>query len=195
MDDGDESTDPYATHKDGKRYYYTFVGQFWDQKLPHYCYYTIEGTGNWYRFTRFDETTANYTWSAYKCVIISTVDDANDTHSGSGKYRDDAQSNYPTVASGSDDLLTGGDLKIGFQDGINDYDFENSSRECIFLFNDDIIEVGEGSEATAIEVLDGERVAPLRGKVYNMNGQHVGNSVDGLSKGLYIINGKKVVIK
>lgn len=190
LNDDDDSTDPYAMHYDGKRYYYTFVGQFWDQKLPRYCYYTMEGTGNWYRLS----ADKNYTWNAYKCVILSTVEDANDTHDGSGKYRDDSQSNYPSIEEGSTDKLDG-DLKIGFQNGIDDYDFQNSAREYVFLFNDDIVEVGEGSETTAIEVLDGERVAPLKGKVYNMSGQHVGDSVEGLPKGLYIINGKKYVVK
>ncbi len=35
----------------------------------------------------------------------------------------------------------------------------------------------------------------LRGKVYNLQGQYVGSSLQGLSKGVYIINGKKVIIK
>lgn len=32
-------------------------------------------------------------------------------------------------------------------------------------------------------------------RVYNLNGQYVGNSTTGLPKGLYIVNGKKMVIK
>lgn len=35
----------------------------------------------------------------------------------------------------------------------------------------------------------------LQGKVFNLNGQLVGNSLEGLSKGIYIVNGKKVIIK
>lgn len=35
----------------------------------------------------------------------------------------------------------------------------------------------------------------LRGKFYNLQGQYVGSSLQGLSKGVYMINGKKVVIK
>ena len=35
----------------------------------------------------------------------------------------------------------------------------------------------------------------LQGKVYNLQGQCVGKSPKGLSKGVYIINGKKVIIK
>lgn len=35
----------------------------------------------------------------------------------------------------------------------------------------------------------------LRGKVYNLQGQYVGSSLQGLSQGVYMINGKKVIIK
>lgn len=35
----------------------------------------------------------------------------------------------------------------------------------------------------------------LQGKVYNLQGQCVGSSLQDLSKGVYIINGKKVIIK
>lgn len=32
-------------------------------------------------------------------------------------------------------------------------------------------------------------------RVYNLNGQYVGTTFNGLSKGVYIVNGKKVVVK
>ncbi len=32
-------------------------------------------------------------------------------------------------------------------------------------------------------------------KVYNLNGQYMGNSTAGLPKGVYIVNGKKMIIK
>jgi hypothetical protein len=35
----------------------------------------------------------------------------------------------------------------------------------------------------------------LQGKVYTLQGQCVASSLQGLSKGVYIINGKKVIIK
>lgn len=200
-DDQDNNTPAYEMHagdNSSKRYYYTFVGQFWDQPLPHYCYYTLEGTGKWYRFTRFDETTASYKWRAYKCVIICTQEVPDNTHTQSGLFRnnDDGHSFYPSVTTvGTQNDLLNGTLKIEFLDGINDYDFVNSSREYMFIFDDDIMDYGEGGQATAIDQLDGEYIRPLTGKVYNMNGQLVGNSVEGLSKGMYIVNGKKIVIK
>ena len=47
---------------------------------------------------------------------------------------------------------------------------------------------------TGISQVDGIKKA-LQGKVYNLQGQYVGSSLQGLSKGVYIINGKKVIIK
>lgn len=48
--------------------------------------------------------------------------------------------------------------------------------------------------ATGIEdlVIDGVKA---NGRVYNLNGQYVGNSLNGLQPGLYIHNGKKIVVK
>lgn len=49
-----------------------------------------------------------------------------------------------------------------------------------------------GGELTGIDAVDnGEAV--MTGKVYNLNGQYVGNSLEGLKKGVYIVNGKKVL--
>ena len=49
-------------------------------------------------------------------------------------------------------------------------------------------------QTTAISQVEDIKKA-LRGKVYNLQGQYVGSSLQGLSKGVYIINGKKVIIK
>ena len=48
--------------------------------------------------------------------------------------------------------------------------------------------------ATGIEdlVIDGVKA---NGRVYNLNGQFVGNSLNGLQPGLYIQNGKKIIVK
>ena len=50
------------------------------------------------------------------------------------------------------------------------------------------------STTTGISQVEGIKQA-LQGKVYNLQGQSVGSSLQGLSKGVYIINGKKVIIK
>lgn len=48
--------------------------------------------------------------------------------------------------------------------------------------------------STGIDQVENVKQA-LRGKVYNLNGQLVGTSTEGLAKGVYIVNGKKVIIK
>lgn len=62
--------------------------------------------------------------------------------------------------------------------------------------------VPKGSSAAAINInIDGETTginsietnATVNGKVYNLNGQYVGNSLNGLKKGIYVVNGKKVI--
>ena len=62
--------------------------------------------------------------------------------------------------------------------------------------------VPSGASAAAINInIDGETTginnieteATINGKVYNLNGQYVGNSLNGLKKGIYVVNGKKVI--
>lgn len=53
--------------------------------------------------------------------------------------------------------------------------------------------VNIGGDLSSIDkLMNGEA---MTGKVYNLNGQYVGNTLDGLAKGLYIMNGKKYVVK
>ena len=182
------------------KYYYTMIGQFWQQPLPQYCLYMSRG--NWYRYT---DTSKGYTWDPYKCVIMATqelVKEEGDKHYGGGYRRgaDDAYTNYPQVEEGTTDLLKS-EFKLGFLDGRDDDDFDNvgTYAKYIFSFEDEgIVELdADGNETTAITKLDGEDILPTtaNGKVFNMSGQHVGNSLNGLSKGMYIVNGKKVIVK
>ena len=190
----------YDNNGNTYKYYYTMIGQFWQQPLPQYCLYMSKGS--WYRYT---DTSKGYTWDPYKCVIMATqelVKEEGDKHYGGGFRRgaDDEYTNYPQVEEGTTDLIKT-EFKLGFLDGRDDDDFgeTGTSAKYVFSFDDEgIIELGEdGNEVTAISNLDGEDILPVNanGKVYNLSGQHVGNSLNGLSKGMYIVNGKKVVVK
>lgn len=48
---------------------------------------------------------------------------------------------------------------------------------------------------TGIQALDKYETTKNDARVYNLNGQFVGRSLQGLSKGIYISNGKKFVVK
>lgn len=53
---------------------------------------------------------------------------------------------------------------------------------------------GEGSKAVAADI-DIIKVAPADGKVYTIDGIYAGDNLNLLREGIYIVNGKKVVIK
>lgn len=189
----------YDVNGTAYHYNYTMVGQYWQQPLPQYCFYMSKG--KWYRYStpQTDKNGNPYTWDPYKCIIMATpeIDDTED-HPMSGKYRDNDKSVYPTVVAGTDDLLEE-NFSLTFLDGRDDDDFDQmANAKYVFTFDDGITEFDEnGNEVTAIESIDGESTieVPGNGKVYNMSGQMVGKSVGNLGKGLYIVNGKKVVIK
>lgn len=176
-----------AKYKDGnetKDYKYRFMGQYWHQDLPLYSYY-ITG-GKWYYYkTKKD----GYYWKPYNCIInISSVLDET------------ATTYYKIVGVDSKDAAKlEGDLYMKYTNGHNDDFVENENkteaRSIRIIFDDAIEEYdSEGNEVTAIESLDGQMLAPVSGKVYNMKGQYVGTGVDGLQKGIYIVNGKKIVV-
>lgn len=190
-------TDP--VDNTSKRYFYTMIGQFWEQPLPQYCLYMSKG--NWYRYTNVPANVSDrYLWDPYKCVIIPTVEKADADHPKSGGYRDNSEgaSNYPQPKAGTTDKLES-DFKLQFLDGRNDDDFENyEAAKHVFVFDDEgVTEYDEnGVIASAIESIDGESTSiSADSKVYNISGQHVGNMRNGLSKGMYIVNGKKFVVK
>ena len=182
-----------------KKYYYTMIGQFWTQKLPLYCIY-MSGNNHWYRYDQ-DE---GYNWQAYKCVIMASKEGTDNTvaHYGGGyRQAEGDYTHYPTVKENTTDQLDNS-FKLGFLDGRNDDDFDTATNPVgtryIFAFDDGIVELDEeGNEVTAIEELDGEIVAPLKddNRVYNMQGQYVGQMNNSLGKGMYIVNGKKIVVK
>lgn len=196
------------TYKDDEgnehKYFYSMIGQFNDQYLPKYCVYLAKdpntGKNKWYRYTGKN---GNYTWAAYKCVILATTEDADGK---GGKYRAEAgegptYSYYPEVKKiGTSSDYVEEPPVIRFADGRDDDDFENfTESKYIFAFDDEgITEFDENGEmVTSIDRLDGEdlTIDASNCKVYNMSGQYVGSSLNGLSRGMYIVNGKKFVVK
>ena len=51
------------------------------------------------------------------------------------------------------------------------------------------------SQTTGISRSTTAEARPMVSRVYNLNGQYVGASLSGLPKGIYIVNGRKVVVK
>lgn len=61
----------------------------------------------------------------------------------------------------------------------------------VFPTNTAAAKLNFDGETTGINRI--ETNATVNGKVYNLNGQYVGNSLNGLKKGIYVVNGKKVI--
>lgn len=61
----------------------------------------------------------------------------------------------------------------------------------VFPTNTAAAKLNFDGETTGINSIETE--ATVNGKVYNLNGQYVGNSLNGLKKGIYVVNGKKVI--
>jgi hypothetical protein len=169
---------------DNDDFIYTFVGQYWQQQLPLGCYYL--GAGNkFYRATAplgDSEVWSKWAWKPYVAVITPTTGASNTIVV------------EPLYGGASKGYMR--DLSMTF--GAEDDSFDKTSwaRSIEIVFDDGIVEVGDdGSVATKIEVLDGVEIPSATAKVFNLRGQYVGNTLNGLSKGMYIMNGKKVVVK
>ena len=50
-----------------------------------------------------------------------------------------------------------------------------------------------GNEITSVEGIDADSFIQTTGRIYNLNGQQVGNDLEALPRGVYIVNGKKVM--
>lgn len=88
-----------------------------------------------------------------------------------------------------DKYITDGTVDV--QKSGNNYVITLNSTQGAYSFSGEV----EGT-ATGINAISGNIVKSACGdKVYNLNGQYVGNSTKNLTKGLYLVNGKKVVVK
>ena len=159
---------------------YGFQGQYWEQMLPLGCYY-LAANQKFYRATA--EDTNNPGWSVWKWKPYVAVITPKTSKTETEVKKNGAQytQSYSEVFSAEDDSFAG-------------TTWARSTFELVF--DDDIIEVGEdGNETTAIEQLENGAIQFTSGKVFNMAGQYVGDSLSGLPKGMYIVNGKKYVVK
>ena len=176
---------------------YSFHGNFWKQPLPLNCYYlnTKKATHKWYYYKNYS---SSYVWHPYTCILGVGLDVKKDLSTADNLIDEYGSSNIlnPIAWDGIGNPVFKRKFQLGYKD-LTDDSFEGMShaREIRIVFDDAITEFGEdGQEITAIESLDGQMLAPVTGKIYNLRGQYVGNSVDGLPKGLYIVNGRKVVV-
>ncbi len=163
-------------------YLYNFMGNFEqedyatseDKAMPQYSYYMASG-----KIYRYKTVKSNYIWKPYICMI---------GHGGVGSVYQKVISNVVTYHSAYADVAD--DQKWG-ADEYGTGESAGAGTYSLIFDEDDIVDGG----ATEITNLNGVDIVPVSGPVYNLNGQYMGTSLNKLAKGVYVVNGKKFVVK
>ena len=176
--------------KDGNTYdldyKYNFCGRYESGRVfnPQYSYY-MNSSGAFKRCTTPEDTK----WDIYNCII---------THHGEGMplsiLISEAYNWRSTYIKELNDHVWAGQYGEYDESEIGESESpESGSGETNFivLFDEDI----EGEMTDGI--VNTEFIKSLAGdsKVYNINGQFVGTSINGLAKGVYVVNGRKFIVK
>ena len=167
-------------------YCYTFVGTFFLSLMPKDSYFLgwdskKNKAAFWYNKV---QDKVNWTWNNETGIIMPnfvTSSQKIEIHEGTST-KDPARWEI--------------DLKLGEKgDG---FDTTSAAKNYIassrFGFEANLWD----DNATAIIRIDGDSIESSNDEikgVYSLSGQYMGNSVEGLQKGIYIVNGKKMVIK
>ena len=156
---------------------YTFVGTLYKSQMPVNCYFLgwdsrlnngKGGAAFWYNKL---QDTQNWNWNNETGIIIPNFNTSLEIDPAQGP-EDPAR----WIITG----LAGDDIKTSTGAGAKKYSM---------LFGDDSVD----NDATGISEMS--VIEMDRSGVYNLQGEEVGNSLRGLSKGVYIKNGKKYVVK
>ena len=192
---GNENVGSVLYSLEGSNYYksedwkYSFVGSWYNSKLPQYSYFlgwdgNLNGGNGGARFYYNDAPSEymqnNPTWANETGIILPIP--ANRFTNGFPYNISEATSfNDPAqwkISDLSDDSYTVSGT---------------SSKTYNMVFDDEIL---FDSEATGIRVVNtGSSIAEDSQKVFTLDGQLVGYSLNGLPKGIYVVNGKKYVVK
>lgn len=181
--DKHESFSYIDTDKDAPILYH-FIGTYTETKIPQYAYYIGKTKEGVHKFSRTTKTGANaFTWAPYTAVIIGL---------SAPNYDAEAFDDKATGTAGSIDNIvvqpgvTGDDLKIYV--GEDEKLGTSGARLSLGGFDDSTV-------TGIVDVNVNEKVNISNNKVYSINGQYLGTSLNNLPKGIYIINGQKKVVK
>lgn len=166
-------------------YCYTFVGSFFLSLMPKYSYFlgwdsTKNRAAFWYNAV---PNPNEWTWNNETGIILPNFVTAEQ------EIKITAAEDLNNPARWVINLEKGDDFPktSSVKNHVTAMDFGSSSK----LFDGD---------ATVIIKVDNDVIDPssihFNNKgVYSLSGQYMGNSVEGLQKGIYVVNGKKMVIK
>lgn len=177
LDESTESNRVYVMKDDGTPCKYNFVGSYVDRLIPQYGYYLgkEKSTGK-HKFFRTSKTTTK--WNCYSSIItgMSTPDYVKE-----GDESEEGIQNIVLKFHSTDDLVILEDEKP--KTG-------NTSAKRLGIAFDDS---GVNDLPTSIDEIDVDIALPEDSRIYTVNGTRV--AADRLKKGIYIQNGKKIVVK
>ena len=155
----------YATSNTNHALYH-FVGTYSESQVPAYAYYLGKAKSGKHQFFRHTNG-KNRKWSPFSCVI------------GFFKGWDGADQNDPAFP----------DADVADDSFIDKSTGEAKAFTFSMSFDEDPYVETTGISEMKASVMAND------GKIYTVNGQYVGTSREGLAKGVYVINGKKFIIK
>ena len=157
---------------------YHFIGTYTATTVPQYAYYL--GKNKTTKEHQFFRTTKKTTkWNPYSAVIIGLNDpeyNNNDFAQGSSSALKNIIVRWNTPKS---DLIV-----------LEGEDLARAGQALSLIFDEGVAD----DTTTGITDVD-VNVNVSNNKVYSINGQYMGTSLNNLPKGIYIINGQKKVVK
>ncbi|MEE1317257.1 MAG: leucine-rich repeat protein [Prevotella sp.] len=160
--------------------YYRFVGTYTQTTVPQYAYYLgknkTTGAHQFFRTTK--ETTK---WNPYSAVIVGLS--SNPNYTGVDTEGQTGIQSVRFVSDSENDLRAlAGEVK-------------NPSNAGKSLSFEQLMGDANGEATGIVDVNVNSNVNVSNNKVYSINGQYMGTSLNKLPKGIYIINGQKKVVK
>ena len=193
-----ETLDAYVNDKDEAvkdttvAFNYYFVGNYIPQKMPENVYYLNEyqkKNGNyWSSFYRNSPQKDGLMWDSYDAIIVAKIDDQGGSGASRSKGEISVQEQqYSNKEAGKTHNY------IWNIDAYDDWIFCADTDHQTHAKSAFGMQLGD-NYTTTIQLPD-DFMIPEDSKVYNLNGQFVGVDADNMSKGVYVVGGKKVVVK
>ena len=178
LDESTESNRVYVIKDDGTPCKYNFVGTYVDRFIPQYGYYLgKEKVTGRHKFFRTTKTTTK--WNRYSSIITGM---STPNYVDKGAETEQNIKNIELQFKGiTDDLVI-----------LNDELPKNNTagaKKLGIAFDDS----GSDFLPTSIDEIDVEIALPEDNRIYTVNGTRV--AADRLQKGIYIKDGKKIVVK
>lgn len=164
---------------------YYFVGNYIPQTMPENAYYLKEyqkkNGDYWSSFYRNAPKQTGLMWEDYDAIVIAMIDDNGGSRSKGHLYPQEQH-----YAGKTHNYIW--DVKAH-----NDWVFFEDTGNEVYAKTAFGMQV-EDNFTTSIQLPE-DFMVDEDSKVYNLNGQFVGVDADNVAKGVYVVGGKKVVVK